>query len=228
MRVDCVTVGPFDENCYLVVDESAGAAVLVDPGDEIDRIVAMASHHKVVPGAIWLTHAHLDHIGAVQGARRAWPGIPVLLHPADGPVYAYGERAAAAYGIPFEQPAPADAPLADGQVLSVGALRFDVWHLPGHAPGHVAFIGNGAMLGGDCLFAGSVGRTDLPLSDPAAFVGSLERLLDLPDATIVHPGHGPPTSIGRERMSNPFLTGVVRIAGTARAMSPVSSGGRRA
>lgn len=228
MLVDSVAVGLFEENCYLVLDEAAGASVLVDPGDEIDRIVAMASRHDAVPGAIWLTHAHLDHIGAVQGARRAWPGIPVLLHPADAPVYAFGGRAAAAYGVPFEQPEPADAPLAEGQVVTVGALQFDVWHVPGHAPGHVAFIGNGVMFGGDCLFAGSVGRTDLPLSDPTAFVGSLERLMELPDATIVHPGHGPRTTIGRERMSNPFLTGVVRISGTARALSPVSSDGRRA
>jgi glyoxylase-like metal-dependent hydrolase (beta-lactamase superfamily II) len=224
MIVDSVTVGPFESHCYLVLDESAGAAVLVDPGDEIDRIAGMAGRHGAVPSAIWLTHAHLDHIGAVQAARRAWPGIAVHLHPADAEVYAWAARAAAAYGVQFEQPDPPDATLADGQVLRVGALSFTVWHLPGHAPGHVAFIGAGVALSGDCLFAGSVGRTDLPASDAAVFVGSLERLLELPESTNVLPGHGPPTTIGRERASNPFLTGMARVPGTARRVSTVSSG----
>jgi glyoxylase-like metal-dependent hydrolase (beta-lactamase superfamily II) len=217
MIVDCVTVGPFEENCYLVADQSTGAAILVDPGDEPDRIVAMAARHGVTPSAVWLTHAHLDHIGAVAAVRRAWPGIPVSLHAADLPVYAYGAMAAARYGLPWEQPDPPDAAFADGDVLRLGALRFEVWHLPGHAPGHVAFIGEGVMFGGDCLFAGSVGRTDLPLSDPVAFTRSLRRILTLPDAVIVHPGHGPPTTIGAERVANPFLNGVARVPGTSRA-----------
>lgn len=219
MIVDFITVGPFEENCYLVTDEAGGVAVLVDPGDEGSAIEAMVARRGVTPSAVWLTHAHLDHIGAVSAVRRAWPGIPVHLHPADAPVYAYGERAAANYGLRFEQPDPADRELSDGQVLTVGSLSFSVMHLPGHAPGHVAFVGEGIALSGDCIFNGSVGRTDLPLSDPNAFVGSLDRLLGLPDATVVYPGHGPRTTIGRERHSNPFLVGAAIVPGTARRVS---------
>ncbi|HVZ48895.1 MAG TPA: MBL fold metallo-hydrolase [Gemmatimonadaceae bacterium] len=222
LRIDHVTVGPFEENCYLIMDPAAGAAVLVDPGDEPGRIVEMARRHGARPGAVWLTHAHLDHIGAISGVRRAWPDIPVFLHPLDEPVYAYGLQSAVEYGVPFEQPEPADRRLAEGDVLQVGSFRFAVWHVPGHSPGHVAFVAPGIILGGDCLFAGSVGRTDLPLSDPSAFVGSLERIVGLPPDSVVLPGHGPPTTVARELASNPFLTGVARVPGTARAMAPVS------
>lgn len=213
MRIDRVTVGPFEENCYLLVDEASGAAVVVDPGDEGDRIVEMVEGRRVTPSAVWLTHAHLDHIGAVSAVRRAWPGIPVALHPADQLIYSRGAQSAAKYGLPWEQPDPPDHTLADGDVLSLGGHRFNVWHVPGHAPGHVVFVSPGVVLGGDCIFAGSVGRTDLPLCDPAAFARSLERLLTLPDDTVVHPGHGLSTTIGKERVTNPFLNGSARIPG---------------
>lgn len=228
MIVDSATVGPFEENCYLVVDELANAAVLIDPGDEGDRIAGMVERHGVTPQAVWLTHAHLDHIGAVSAVRRAWPGIPVLLHPLDAPVYAFASKSAEAYGVPFEQPAPADRPLADGDALTVGTLEFSVWHVPGHAPGHVAFVGNGVAFTGDCIFSGSIGRTDLPLCDPGRFVESLERLLELDDAVVIHPGHGPRTKMGRERVANPFLTGDLRVPGTSRGLgtSPLHRGSR--
>lgn len=213
MIVDRVTVGPFEENCYLLVDEASAAAVLVDPGDEGDRIVEMVERRRVTPSAVWLTHAHLDHIGAVSAVRRAWPGIPVLLHPADQVIYARGAQSAAKYGVPWEQPEPPDRELAEGDILSLGTQRFDVWHVPGHAPGHVVFVSAGVLLGGDCVFAGSVGRTDLPLCDPTAFTRSLERLLTLSDDTVVHPGHGPSTTMGKERASNPFLNGAARMLG---------------
>ncbi|MBM4194639.1 MAG: MBL fold metallo-hydrolase [Gemmatimonadetes bacterium] len=210
MLIDHVTVGPFAENAYLLVDREAGVGVLVDPGDEPDAIVAMAARHRVAPSAIWLTHAHLDHIGAVQAIRRNWPGIPVHMHPADAPVFERGAMAAAAYGIPFEQPDPPDLPLAEGQRIAVGSHEFTVWHVPGHAPGHVVFIAEALMIGGDCLFAGSVGRTDFPGCDKEAFNRTLTRLMTLEDRCVVLPGHGPPTTIGAERASNPFLPPAVR------------------
>jgi glyoxylase-like metal-dependent hydrolase (beta-lactamase superfamily II) len=160
--------------------------------------------------AIWLTHAHIDHIGAIAPLKRVWD-VPIYMHPADKPLYDRGAIQAGAYGLPFEQPPDPDHDLAEGDVLQVGSLQFDVLHVPGHAPGHVAFVGGGQMLGGDLLFAGSIGRTDLPLSDPERMTESLERVAGLPDETIVYPGHGPTTSIGRERATNPFLTGVVRV-----------------
>jgi glyoxylase-like metal-dependent hydrolase (beta-lactamase superfamily II) len=116
------------------------------------------------------------------------------------------------YGLPFEQPEAPDALLADGDVLSVGSLAFTVTHTPGHAPGHVVFRHGKTVLGGDLLFAGSIGRTDLPFSDPEQMQDSLAKLCDLEDDTVVYPGHGPRTTIGHERATNGFLTGLARIA----------------
>ncbi len=213
MRVDVRVVGPFEENCWLLHDPATREGVLIDPGDEPDELAGMVEGSGAEVRAIWLTHAHLDHIGAIEPLRRRWPGIPVMLHAADLPVYAYGARAAGAYGIPFEQPGPPDGWLAEGQVVHAGPHAFEVWHLPGHAPGHVAFIGGGHCFSGDLLFAGSIGRSDLPLADPSALARSLARLATLPPETVVHPGHGPATTIGRERATNPFLTGAARVLG---------------
>lgn len=209
-RVTSVTVGAFQENTYLVVDPATQRAILVDPGAEPDTVIGMVEQSGAALEGIWLTHAHLDHVGAVAGVKRRWD-VPVHLHPADLPLYERAERQAAAYGLPFEQPAPPERTLAEGQLLELGALRFTVHHTPGHAPGHVVFLGHGVMLGGDLLFAGSIGRTDLPLSDPAAMQGSLERVAEFPEGTIVHPGHGPATTIGEERATNGFLTGLARV-----------------
>jgi hydroxyacylglutathione hydrolase len=210
VKIDWRTVGAFKENCYLIVDPATQRAVLVDPGAEPEQLIEMVRASGAALEAIWLTHAHIDHIGAIAGVKRAWD-VPLYLHPADQPLFDRGAIQAAAYGLPFDKPPNPDYELAEGDVLTVGSLPFDVFHVPGHAPGHVAFVGNGHMLGGDLLFAGSIGRTDLPLSDPERMIESLERVAGLPDETVVYPGHGPITSIGRERATNPFLTGVARV-----------------
>lgn len=208
-KVESVTVGPFQENSYLVSDLATGRAVLIDPGDEPARIIRLVERAGVALEGIWLTHAHIDHVGAVAALRHRWD-VPIRLHPADRPLYDNAGRQAAAYGLPFDPPPPPDHELADGDRLRLGDLEFEVVHTPGHAPGHCVFVGHGVMLGGDLLFAGSIGRTDLPLSDPRAMQRSLERVLGLDDALVVYPGHGPATSIGIERASNPFLTGAAR------------------
>ena len=210
MRITSLTVGPLQENCYLVADEASGDAVLVDPGEEGARLIGAVRDAGVRLRAIWLTHAHFDHVGAVAELRRTWP-VPVHLHPADEPLYERAARSAATYGLSLEQPPPADVALGEGDRLSLGELAFDVLHLPGHSPGHVAFVGQGVAFAGDCLFAGSVGRTDLPLSDPRQLASSLGRLSALPPATVVHPGHGPATTIGEELETNPFLNGSLRL-----------------
>jgi hydroxyacylglutathione hydrolase len=211
VKIDHRTVGVFEENSYLLTDETSGHAVLIDPGDEGERIVAMVRSTGVTLDAIWLTHAHVDHIGAVAAVRRDFD-VPVLLHPMDLPYYTeLSARAAAMYGLDFEQPDGPDRELSDGEVLSCGELRFTVMHVPGHAPGLVAFTGEGISFGGDLLFAGSIGRTDLPLGNPADMNASLERYAMLPDETVVYPGHGPPTTVGREKLTNPFLVGAARV-----------------
>jgi glyoxylase-like metal-dependent hydrolase (beta-lactamase superfamily II) len=210
MRIDQRTVGPFQENCYLVIDEESGSAVLIDPGGDADELVDMVRSSGAMLDAIWCTHAHLDHIGAIAEVKRHFD-VPVHLHPLDLPWFTgMSARSAEMYGIPFEQPDTPDRELADGDVLSVGGLRFTVMHVPGHAPGQVSFNGEGVALAGDLLFAGSIGRTDLPMSDPFAMDRSLERIATLDDGVVVYPGHGPATTIGEERRANPFLAGYAR------------------
>lgn len=210
MKIDWRTVGAFQENSYLLVDPASRRGVLVDPGAEAGQLIEMVRSSGATPDAIWLTHAHIDHIGAIAEIKRVWD-VPVFLHPADRPLYDRAAMQAAAYGLRIEQPPPPDRELSEGDVLTIGTVRFDVLHVPGHAPGHVAFVTDGLMIGGDLLFAGSIGRTDLPLSDPERMIESLERAASLPEHTVVYPGHGPATSIGHERATNPFLTGVARV-----------------
>jgi hydroxyacylglutathione hydrolase len=211
VKIEALTVGPFEENCYFVVDEVTRRGVLIDPGDEARRVVRMVRDSGAELEAIWLTHAHIDHIGAVAAVKREWD-VPVFLHPADAPLYAGGATQAAFYGLDFEQPGPPERALADGDRVRVGDLEFEVLHAPGHSPGLVVFHGNGVVLAGDLLFAGSIGRTDLPLSNPRDMEASLARVMrHLPDETAVHPGHGPGTSIGQERATNPFVNGLARV-----------------
>jgi glyoxylase-like metal-dependent hydrolase (beta-lactamase superfamily II) len=207
-----LTVGPLQENCWLLADPASGQAVLIDPGDEAERLLAAVDATGCTLTAIWLTHAHFDHVGGVAGVVAARP-VPVWLHPADTVLYENAAASAARWGVVVENPPPADHPLAEGDRLQLGAYTFLVWHLPGHAPGHVAFIGHELCFSGDVLFAGSIGRTDLPLCDPTAMLQSLQRLATLPTGTRVFPGHGVSTTIGHELTANPFLRGAARPLG---------------
>jgi glyoxylase-like metal-dependent hydrolase (beta-lactamase superfamily II) len=187
--------------------------VLIDPGAEGERILDMLRASGATLQAIWVTHAHLDHVGGIAAIKRVHD-VPVFLHPADMPLYRAVDRQAAAYGLPYETPPLPDAEFADGELLQLGRLRFTVLHAPGHAPGHVVIHGHGVAFVGDCVFAGSIGRTDLPLSDGRALAASLERIAELPRATVLHPGHGPETTLDRELATNPFLNGSARIVGS--------------
>ena len=207
-----LTVGPLQENCWLLADTVSGKAILVDPGDESDVLLAALDATGCTLDGIWLTHAHFDHVGGVAGVIAAHP-VPIWVHPADAVFYANAASNSARWDVVIDNPPPADRDLAEGDRVQLGEYQFDVWHLPGHAPGHVAFIGHGLCFSGDVLFAGSIGRTDLPLCDPSAMHQSLMRMATLSPETRVFPGHGVPTTIGRELASNPFLRGAARPLG---------------
>lgn len=209
MIIRTLTVGPFQENCYLVGDAVTRDAVLVDPGDEAPRLIAAVQAEGWTLRALWITHGHIDHVGGIAGVKRQWD-VPVYLHPSDRPLYDRAVEQGRRFGVVIEAPPAPECDLAEGDVVTVGNLSFGVIHVPGHAPGHVAFIGHGVVFGGDCLFAGSIGRTDLPLCDPRALAQSLERFAALAPESVVYPGHGPATTIGEETRSNPFLNGAAR------------------
>lgn len=201
----------FAENCYVLADPSTRDAVLVDPGEEAELFLRRLATENFELRAVWLTHAHLDHIMGVGRVVKA-TGVDVYLHPADRPLYDNMSKQGEQLGIRVEQAPPPKCELSDGQHLTVGGLGFEVSHVPGHSPGSVAFVAHGMAIVGDALFAGSVGRVDLPGGSAETLLESIrERLLSLPDETIVYPGHGPETTIGEERRSNPFLTGVVHV-----------------
>ena len=157
--------------------------------------------------AIWLTHAHFDHIGAVADIKDVLD-VPVYLHPDDKVLYENGYQAAQLWDIPFRQPTTPTQPLEANQVLTFGGAEVQCLFTPGHAPGHISFYlpSEKRVIAGDALFKGSIGRTDLPLGDQAQLLESIHsQLLTLPDDTVVYPGHGPETTIGAEKRSNPFL-----------------------
>lgn len=212
MYVKTITVGAFQENSYLVVDDHSNRAVIVDPGSEGERLVDAIERSGATLEAIWITHAHVDHVGAIAFVKRKWD-VPIYLHPLDRRLYEAAGLQAQVYGLPFEEPPAPDHEFADGQQIKVGDAEMTVLHAPGHSPGHVVIHGNGIALVGDCLFAGSIGRTDLPFSNPPQLAASLEKISALPPETVVYPGHGMETTIGQERLSNPFLNGTARIVG---------------
>ncbi len=209
MILEALTVGPFQENCYIVGDEATGVGALVDPGDEAARIALAVEQTGLEVDRILITHTHIDHVGAVAALVDEY-ACPVLMHTEAEPMLQQLPAQAMMMGLRFGEVPAVDRYIEDEEALEVGALRLKALHTPGHAPGHLAFHveGEGLVLSGDALFAGSVGRTDLFGGDMNLLLRSIsERLMTLPDETRVCPGHGPQTTIGEERAHNPFLAG---------------------
>lgn len=207
LHVQSFTVGPFAENPYLLSCDEDRAAVLVDPGDAAEMLWQAVVDADVELQAIVLTHAHLDHVGAVEAIRQR-AGVPVYLHPADDALLAGVEAQGRLFGLRTSPVAPADRQLNHGDSLTFGALTLEVLHTPGHTPGGVCLYLPAAqtLLAGDTLFNRGIGRTDLPGGDAQRLLRSIvEQLWPLPDDVKVYPGHGPATTIGAERRLNPFV-----------------------
>jgi glyoxylase-like metal-dependent hydrolase (beta-lactamase superfamily II) len=209
MILEMLTVGPFQENCYVIGDQESRIGALIDPGDEAARIAMAVEETGLDIGSIIVTHAHIDHVGAVAALTEEY-ACPVLMHAEAEPALEALPTQAMMMGIRFGKVPEIDRYLEGEEVVEVGDLRLRSLYTPGHAPGHLAFYlqDEGLVLSGDALFAGSVGRVDLPGGSMEVLMQSIEeRLLTLPNETVVYPGHGPRTTIGNERTSNPFLQG---------------------
>ncbi len=205
MMLSCHTVGPFAMNCYVVADAVSKRGFVVDPGDEVDRILAEIRKHDLKIERILLTHGHIDHVAYAQDLKDALQ-VPMLIHPDDFPLLEQVQGQAMMFGLPPGPKPVADGSLQEGDEFFAGRHRFRVLHTPGHSPGHVIFAGDKVALVGDTLFAGSIGRTDLPGGDYDALMRSIRgKLLPLGDNLKIYPGHGPESTIGVERRSNPFL-----------------------
>ena len=205
--IETFPVGPLQCNCSIVVDEAAREAVVIDPGDEAERIARALEEAGVKAVALLHTHAHFDHVTGTGELSRV-TGAPIRLHPADNPLYDRLPEQGSYFGLKIPAPSPIDAPLTDGEVISFGGNRLRVVHTPGHTPGSTSFLLEGdspVLFSGDTLFRRSIGRTDLPGGDTAQILASIrEKLFALPGDVPVVCGHGPGTTIEEERRLNPF------------------------
>jgi hydroxyacylglutathione hydrolase len=229
MIIEEITTTAFQQHTRVVGCEKTKRAICIDPGDDSEAIVAAIDKHGFELQAIACTHAHMDHVGGVAGLKKRKPGAKIIIHAEDEPIYlqlpnqpawlGIPQSQWAAYGFDYEAPPKVDEHWTDGQIYEVGELSFTVVHCPGHTPGHVVLFEPKEMkvFVGDCLFAGSIGRTDLPGGSTDQLMDSLfNKLLPLGDDVEVLSGHGPNTTIGYERRTNPFLTGTYSIGKSGR------------
>jgi hydroxyacylglutathione hydrolase len=199
-------VGPLDCNCYVVGDPEAGRAIIIDPGGDADELARAAAARGLEIAAIVATHAHFDHVlGAAR--LRELVGAPFLLHDADEPLLSWLQDSGRLWlGVELPPPPPVDDSPQEGDVISAGGVDLEVLHTPGHSPGSISLVSGDAVFSGDTLFAGSVGRTDLPGGSTEDLVAAIRgKLFPLGPEVAVLPGHGPATTIGREASTNPFV-----------------------
>lgn len=205
MNVKCLVVGMIAENCYVVADNDTKECVIIDPGDDAPAVSAYIHQAKLTPVAVLNTHGHSDHIGANDALRDEFK-IPLYIHEADANMLGDARLNLSLYiGTPITSRAPEHL-IHEGDVIEFGHSKLAVIETPGHSPGGVSFVGDGVVFSGDALFAGSIGRTDFPGSNTRQLLEAIaDKLLTLPDNTLVWSGHGPVTSIAREKMCNPYV-----------------------
>lgn len=209
LQIHTIVSMPFEENTYVVWLDGQTEAVVVDPGLEPELILDFLRERELVPVAILNTHGHADHIGGNAALKEAYPQAPLIIGVNEARLLIDAdENLSAPYGLPITSP-PADRLVREGDVVEAAGIRFEVLEVPGHSPGHVVYLYRDepcVLLGGDVLFRGSIGRYDFPNSNgPLFFAGIREKVLTLPPDTVVYPGHGPVTTIGHEKRTNPFV-----------------------
>lgn len=202
MLIKRLVVGPLEVNCYIIGNKNSKAMV-IDPGDEPDRIIELIKNNGFIIDYIVCTHGHFDHVGAIPDLKNA-TGAKVLIHEDEQEIYQAARDMAAFWGYEIENLPDPDIFISEGDNIKAGDLNFKVLHTPGHSPGGICLYGEGLVLTGDTLFAGSVGRTDFYGGDMNQLKNSFGRLMALPEDTRVLPGHGPESTIGEEKRENPF------------------------
>jgi len=209
MQLATLVVGPFEVNCYLYFDEATKDGLIIDPGADSDKIIDAVDRLGFTPKAILLTHGHGDHIAAVADVKEKYD-IPLYVGDGEEELLASpSANVSAMIGMPIVAPPP-DELLKDEEVLTVGSIKLRVLATPGHSPGGVCYLDEteGNLFCGDTLFYGSIGRTDFPGCSTELLLDSIDKkIMSLPDSIICYPGHGPKTTVGGERINNPFLTG---------------------
>jgi hydroxyacylglutathione hydrolase len=205
MKYTLVVVGPLETNCYLVYCDSTLECAVIDPGAEAERIIPAVVESGLKPVVILNTHGHIDHIGANRDVKERFR-IPLRIHQLDAPLLEKSQQFELGFFLGAKDSPPPDGSLQDGEILVIGREELVVIHTPGHTRGSVSFLGGNILFSGDTLFNGGVGRTDLPGGSARDLEASIrERILRLPPETVVLPGHGPWTTVGAEKESNPFL-----------------------
>lgn len=208
MKIIVIPVTPYEQNCSLIICEDTNKAAIVDPGGNVERILSIVKKHNVNVDKVLLTHGHLDHVGGTEAVAKEL-NVPII-----GPekedlfwleqLEAQSQR----FGFPHHNSFTPNAWLEEGEIVEVGNIRLKVLHIPGHTPGHVALLDekSNQVIVGDILFNGGIGRSDFPRGNEYQLISGIKKkLLTLAPDTIVYPGHGPTTTIGREKMANPFL-----------------------
>lgn len=210
MKIDRLTIGDFETNCYVVrKDESALECLVIDTGLDSRDIIAFLAEHGLTPAAVALTHGHVDHIAGLAGLRSEYPELRVYIHRLDAPMLEDSEANLSEMAMMPFTTAPADFLLEDGDAVDEAGIRLTVLHTPGHTPGGICLYTEteGVVFAGDTLFADGIGRSDFPGGDARQLIESIRtRLLTLPGTTAVYPGHAMRTTIGREKACNSFLT----------------------